>query len=100
MVATAPEELDNNGRVLPRLTLALQLDTGHENEVAEVLKTRLLTNTDRHEIFKEIGEDLDFLGEDVTARAFVSTWANFHDAAVLAFSDPVSSQQPLLSAAS
>ncbi len=89
--------IERNGRVLPRLTLALQMDTGHENRVGEVLRTRLLTNTDRHEIFKEIGEDLDFLGEEVTARAFVSTWANFHEAEVRAVWEPVSSHLPLLS---
>jgi ABC-type multidrug transport system ATPase subunit len=91
---------ESNGRVMPRLTLALQMDTGHDSEVAEVLRTRLLTNTDRHEIFNEIGEDLDFLGEAVTARAFVSTWANFNDEAVRALWEPVAAHLPLLSDAS
>jgi hypothetical protein len=89
--------IESNGRVLPRLTLALQMDTGHENEVAEVLRDRLLRNTDRHEIFKEIGEDLDFLGENVTARAFVSTWANFNESAVREIWEPVIGHLPLLS---
>lgn len=86
-----------SGRVMPRLTLALQMDTGHEAEVAEVLTSRILTNTDRHEIFKEIGEDLDFLSEDVTARAFVSTWANFNDDLVRSLWEPIAAHLPLMS---
>ncbi|NGN94310.1 ATP-binding protein [Nocardioides sp. KC13] len=97
IVEQLAELIETNGRVLPRLTLALQMDTRHENEVGEVLKTRLLTNTDRHEIFKEIGEDLDFLGQEVTARAFVSTWANFNDDAVKSIWEPVVDHLPLLS---
>jgi predicted ATPase len=96
IVEQIAELIEKNGRVLPRLTLALQMDTGHENRVKEVLSTRLLTNTDRHEIFKEIGEDLDFLGQEVTARAFVSTWVNFNDDVVRSIWEPVSAHLPLL----
>lgn len=86
-----------NGKVLPRLTLALQMDTAHQTEVAEAIETAIRTNRDRHTVFADIGETLDFLAEDVTARAFVSTWANFHDDEVRGMWDPVRSFLPLLS---
>lgn len=86
-----------NGRVLPRLTFALQLSQSHEQDVREALERRLYTNTDRHTIFREIGEDLDFLSEEVTARAFASTWSNFSEEAIRAIWDPVLPHLALLS---
>ncbi|WP_255776053.1 ATP-dependent nuclease [Mycobacteroides abscessus] len=86
-----------NGKVLPRLTLALQMDTVHQEEVRQAIADALLTNTDRHTVFSDIGESLDFLSEMVTARAFVATWANFHDDEVKAIWDPVADYLPRLS---
>ncbi|WP_454115186.1 ATP-dependent nuclease [Microbacterium lacticum] len=93
-IATA---ISDNGKVLPRLTLALQMDTAHQAEVSEAIESAIRTNRDRHTVFADIGESLDFLAEDVTARAFVSTWANFHDDEVRGMWDPVRSFLPLLS---
>lgn len=77
--------------------LALQMDTAHQSEVREAIEVALHTNKDRHTVFAEIGESLDFLSEDVTARAFVSTWANFHDAKVRELWDPLAPLLPRLS---
>lgn len=96
IVEQLAKAVEENGRVLPRLTMALQMDTSHAERVGEVLERHLLTNTDRHEIFKEIGEDLDFLSADVTARAFVSTWANFFEDEVRRIWSPVSGHLPLM----
>lgn len=90
-------DIDANGKVLPRLTLALQMDTAHQTEVSDAIELASRTNRDRHTVFSDIGETLDFLAEDVTARAFVSTWANFHDEDVRSMWDPVRSFLPLLS---
>jgi len=86
-----------NGRLMPKLTMALQMDTAQSERVSEVLETHRMTNVDCHEIFKEIGEDLDFLDEAVTARAFVSTWANSFDSKVREVWDPVATHLPTLS---
>lgn len=88
--------IEDDGKVLPRLTLALQMDTRHQEEVSEAIELALRTNRDRHTVFSEIGESLDFLSELVTARAFVSTWANFHDEKVRAIWDPVAALLPKL----
>lgn len=89
--------ITNNALVLARLTLALQLDTPAQGQVLEAIEHAKRTNRDRHTVFAEIGESLDFLAEDVVARAFVSTWANFHDDKVKQMWDSVSTRLPLLS---
>ncbi|MBB4933228.1 hypothetical protein F4561_004048 [Lipingzhangella halophila] len=61
--------------LLGKLTVALQLDTPMQNRVREVTEERYYSNRERHLIFSQIGEDLDFLSEDVVKRAFVTTWA-------------------------
>lgn len=91
------KSINNDGKVLPRLTLALQMDTAHQSEVKEAIETALHTNKDRHTVFAEIGDSLDFLSEDVTARAFVSTWANFNDSKVREIWDPLTPLLPRLS---
>lgn len=68
--------IETDAKILPRLTLALQLSTAHQGEVKEAIALAARTNRDRHTVFGEIGESLDFLSEDVVARAFVSTWCN------------------------
>lgn len=73
------------------------MDTVHQEEVRQAIKDALLTNTDRHTVFSDIGESLDFLSEMVTARAFAATWANFHDDEVRAIWDPVAAYLPRLS---
>jgi predicted ATPase len=91
------DSIKSDGKVLPRLTLALQMDTAHQSEVREAIETALHTNKDRHTVFAEIGESLDFLSEEVTARAFVSTWANVNDSKVLELWDPLAPLLPRLS---
>ncbi|RKS07062.1 putative ATPase [Nocardiopsis sp. Huas11] len=68
------ENIDE-GNILGKLTVALQLDTPMQARVREVIIERSMTNRERHLVFSQIGEDLDFLSEHVVQRAFVSTWA-------------------------
>lgn len=89
--------LKEDGRLLARLTLALQMDTKHQAEVKEAIDAAVHTNKDRHTVFAEIGDSLDFLAEEVTARAFVSTWVNFNDEKVRELWDPLAALLPRLS---
>jgi predicted ATPase len=58
-----------------RLTLSMQLPSGQQERVKEVVRRRSLTNRDRHVIFEQIGEDLDFTAGAIVARAFLAIWA-------------------------
>ncbi|MBB5113558.1 putative ATPase [Micromonospora echinospora] len=64
-----------SGNLIGKLTLALQLDTPMQSRVRSSIIERGNTNRDRHLIYAQIGEDLDFLSETVVQRAFVTTWA-------------------------
>lgn len=86
--------LDSLGSIVPKLTLALQFDTDQQARVREVIEQRYHTNFDRHLIMAQIGEDLNFLSEQVVARAFVSTWANFFPEKVREIWDPVADMLP------
>ncbi|MER7010333.1 AAA family ATPase [Saccharopolyspora sp. NPDC000359] len=69
------ENLDKIGNLIGKLTIAMQLDTPMQARVRESIETRAKTNRDRHLIYGQIGEDLDFLSESLVQRAFVTTWA-------------------------
>lgn len=70
------DNLDVIGNLLGKLTLALQLDTPMQGRVRESVLSRSRTNHDRHNVFAQVGEDLDFLADHVVKQAFLSTWAN------------------------
>lgn len=89
------ELIQSDGKVLPRLTLSLGLDTVDQDKVRDAIGLAKVTNHDRHTVFAELGDTLDFLAEDVVSRAFVSTWALFNDKAVKEIWDPVASWLPL-----
>lgn len=70
------------GRVIDRLdtaaaklALRLQLSVHQQERVKAVVRSRFVTNWDRHIIWEQIGADLDFLAGDVVAGAFLATWA-------------------------
>jgi predicted ATPase len=58
-----------------RLTVSMQLPPSQQARVKEVVRTRAVTNRDRHVIFQQIGEDLDFTAADIVAQAFLAIWA-------------------------
>jgi hypothetical protein len=53
----------------------LGLRVEQQKWVKEVVKSRALTNIDRHTIFEQIGEDLGFLAGLIVKRAFLTLWA-------------------------
>jgi predicted ATPase len=58
-----------------RLTLSMQLPASAQERVKTVVRSRAVTNRDRHVIFEQIGEDLDFTAGAVVAQAFLAIWA-------------------------
>jgi predicted ATPase len=69
------EGLKSKPNLLGKLTISLHLDSFLQNRVKESVLERSYTNGDRHNIFSQIGEDLDFLSEELVQRAFITTWA-------------------------
>ncbi|MFF8263496.1 ATP-dependent endonuclease [Streptomyces virginiae] len=66
---------DSIPNLLGKLTISLHLDTFMQEQVRASVTQRAYTNHDRHNIFAQIGEDLDFLSEELVQRAFITTWA-------------------------
>lgn len=77
--------------VAARLTVSMQLPTSAQERVKQVVRDRALTNRDRHVVFEQIGEDLDFTAGMVVASAFLAVWAqecpHEVDALVSSFAD-------------
>ncbi len=82
------QNLDTIGNLVGKLTLAMQLDTPMQSRVRASIEERSRTNRDRHLIYGQIGEDLDFLSESLVQRAFVTTWAYAFPAEVDAIWSP------------
>jgi hypothetical protein len=61
--------------VAARLAVSMQLPTGAQERVKQIVRDRALTNRDRHTVFEQIGEDLDFTAEMIVAGAFLAVWA-------------------------
>jgi predicted ATPase len=91
------ENLDTVGNLVGKLTLAMQLDTPMQARVRASIQERSKTNRDRHLIYGQIGEDLDFLSESLVQRAFVTTWAYAFPAEVDAIWSPCHDLIPALS---
>ncbi|MFI6887785.1 ATP-dependent nuclease [Streptosporangium canum] len=66
---------DSVPNLLGKLTISLHLDTFMQEKVRQAVTQRTYTNHDRHNIFAQIGEDLDFLSEELVQRAFITTWS-------------------------
>lgn len=73
--------------VAPRLALNLGLRSSDQSRVTSVVRAKLLTNRDPHLVFEQIGEDLDFIGGQTVARAFLAQWAENYPDEVAALFD-------------
>jgi ABC-type multidrug transport system ATPase subunit len=58
-----------------RLTISMQLPIEMQERVKQVVSARGRTNRDRHMIFEQIGEDLDFTAGAIVSQAFLAIWA-------------------------
>ncbi len=66
------DRLDNEAA---RLALSMQLPSGSQDRVKQVIKDVALTNRDKHLIFGQIGDALDFTAEETVKKAFLAIWA-------------------------
>lgn len=66
---------DRLDHVAARLTVSMQLPTNAQERVKQVVSDRSITNRDRHTVFEQIGEDLDFTAGTIVAGAFLAVWA-------------------------
>ena len=62
-------------RVAARLALSIQFPTDAQERVKRVVREKALTNRDRHVIFEQIGEELDFTAGMIVSNAFLAIWA-------------------------
>ncbi len=69
-------------RLAARLTVSMQLPSSAQERVKRVVSERARTNRDRHVIFEQIGEDLDFTAGTVVAAAFLALWAQERESEV------------------
>lgn len=78
---------DRIDSVAARLAVAMQLPVSAQGRVVDVVRERALTNRDRHVIFEQIGEDLDFTAGAIVAAAFLAIWAQEYTDEVTALVD-------------
>jgi hypothetical protein len=78
---TAPEAhvfarvLDRLDILAAKVTVSMQLPASQQDRVREVVRERALTNRDRHVIWEQIGESLDFTSGYTVKTAFLAVWA-------------------------
>jgi hypothetical protein len=77
-----------------RLTVSMQLPSGRQEDVKRIVRERMRTNRDRHVIFRQIGDDLDFTSEFVVMSAFLSVWAQEYSDEVRALVDQFGDDMP------
>ena len=66
---------DRIDHVAARLAVSMQLPASAQERVKQVVRDRAITNRDRHTVFEQIGEDLDFTAGMIVAGAFLAVWA-------------------------
>lgn len=66
---------ENLDALAARLTVMLGLRVDQQEWVKEVVRSRAITNRDRHTIFEQIGEDLAFTAGLIVKNAFLTMWA-------------------------
>lgn len=53
----------------------MQMPASQQDRVKAAVRERALTNRDRHVIWEQIGESLDFTSSYTVATAFLAVWA-------------------------
>ena len=100
--ATYPEAhvfetvLANLDTVVARLTVGLNLPPSEQSRVKKAIEERGHTNRDRHIIYAQIGEDLDFTSELVVQNAFLAQWAQLRPAEIESMFAPFLTMIPKL----
>jgi predicted ATPase len=58
-----------------KLTVSMQLPASQQDRVRKVVRERAVTNRDRHVIWEQVGESLDFTSGYTVKTAFLAVWA-------------------------
>ena len=69
------------------LAVSMQLPSSAHQRVKEVGQSRGITNRERHLIYAQIGDDLDFTAEYIVQSAFLAMWAQEYPDEVRALVD-------------
>ena len=85
------ERLDE---VAARLTVSMQLPSSEQERVKRVVREKGLTNSDRHIIYEQIGEALDFTSGYIVSGAFLAVWAQEYPKEVEDFALAFGSELP------
>lgn len=85
------EQID---RLAARLSVSMQLPASAQERVKQVVRDRSYTNRDRHVIFEQIGEDLDFTSALTVSNAFLAIWAQEAPEERSALLDPIAAWIP------
>ena len=86
--------LDRIDKVIARLAVSMQPPPDMQERVRKIVRDRALTNRDRHVIFQQVGEDLDFTAELIVANAFFAIWAQEYPDEVRALIEPFADLVP------
>jgi predicted ATPase len=81
--------------VANKLAVSLLLTSADQDRVKNVVRERALTNYDPHLIFRQIGDDLDFLSEQTVTDAFLAVWAQAYPEEVRATIEPFGGLVPM-----
>jgi hypothetical protein len=81
-----------------KLAVSLLLTSADQDRVKNTVRSRALTNYDPHLIFRQIGDDLDFLSEQTVADAFLAVWAQAYPEVVRDTIRPFANFVPMKSA--
>ncbi|MFD5180954.1 ATP-dependent endonuclease [Nocardia sp. NPDC058379] len=86
--------LDSLDELAAKMTVALHLPINRQEDVIAAVQNRASTNRDRHVIWEQIGEDLDFLSGHTVATAFLAIWAQAQPAQVSELVDSIGDALP------
>lgn len=86
--------LEKIDEVAARLTVSMQLPGTRQERVKAVVLEKSRTNQDRHVIFEQIGEALDFTSGFVVAGAFLAVWAQEYREELIDFIAPFQASLP------
>jgi ABC-type multidrug transport system ATPase subunit len=78
-----------------RLAVSMQLPSGSQDRVKEAVRQCALTNRDKHLIFGQIGDALDFTAEETVENAFLAIWAQTNPSEVDELLSEFRSELPL-----
>lgn len=75
--------------IAPKLAIALSMPTSEQDRLRRVVPQILRTNRDPHLLFKELGDELEFMSAATVRTAFLGIWAELRTDEVDAICSPI-----------